>query len=111
MLILGTFLAFLFLPTIGFGGEFTGSAVRILDGDTIEILNNRHPDASALAASTLAQFVRLVMPLDDGSMTSRLDVYGLDSISDATRVIAISRTSSPLRTPSFTSLPACPRTI
>jgi hypothetical protein len=49
MAMLATVSAFFFLSTLGFAGNFTGSVVAILDGDTIEVLHNYTPNVSALA--------------------------------------------------------------
>jgi endonuclease YncB( thermonuclease family) len=35
-----------------FAADFTGLVVSVLDGDTIEVLHNHHPNVSVRAAST-----------------------------------------------------------
>jgi hypothetical protein len=49
MAMLATVIAFFFLSTFGFAGNFIGSVVAILDGDTPEVLHNYTPNVSALA--------------------------------------------------------------
>jgi len=49
MLILAAVFAFFFLSTLGFAGDFTGSVVAILDGDTLEVLHNTHPERIRLS--------------------------------------------------------------
>lgn len=42
-------LAALFIPTTLSATDYTGKVVRILDGDTIEILHNQHPERIRLS--------------------------------------------------------------
>jgi endonuclease YncB( thermonuclease family) len=49
MLILAAVFAFFFLSTLGFAGDFTGSVVAILDGDTIEVLHNSRAERIRLS--------------------------------------------------------------
>ena len=49
MLILATVVAFFFLSTLGFAGNFSGPVVSVLDGDTIEVLHNQRPQRIRLS--------------------------------------------------------------